>query len=160
MYYIEEQMNTRNNMLLTLNLKSTKPSSHIQRKTHLLKMNSLVVHRVIRRVVPKRRPGHHKLRIRNRLERTVFLVNDLLKMHPDRAAVRVRMLRRTVQQNGQLLRANLLRSVAEHEEHRIDHVTLAASVGADNCREALVKRTQHHMTGVAFEVVVRYVRDD
>ena len=42
-----------------------------------------------------------------------------------------------VDEHADLLGANLVGAVAEHEEHRVDHVRLAAAVRANDRRETL-----------------------
>ncbi len=70
------------------------------------------------------------------------LVDDELKVDGDGAAVDVGVVLRLVDEDGDALGADLLRPVAEHEEHRVDHVRFAAAVRADDRRERFVERTQ------------------
>ena len=51
------------------------------------------------------------------------------------------MLRRTVNQFTQFLEANLIRSESEHEQHGVDHVALATSVGSDRRCEGRIEWT-------------------
>lgn len=69
----------------------------------------------------------------------VHLIDDLLKVHLYSAALDVRMLVRTVDQNRQLLGADLLSSVSKHKEHGVDHVGLATAVRTDDAGEALMR---------------------
>ena len=46
---------------------------------------------------------------------------------------------RIVNENADLLGPNLLSSIAEDEEHRVDHVALPAPVRTDDRRETLVE---------------------
>lgn len=58
-------------------------------------------------------------------------------MHPDGATVDVVVAGGRVDQDADLLRADLRRTVAEDEEQRVDHIALPATVRADDRREVL-----------------------
>lgn len=70
--------------------------------------------------------------------RLAHLVHDLLEVHLHGAALDVRMSVRTVDQNRQLLGANLLSSVSKHEQHGVDHVGLATAVWTDDAGKTLM----------------------
>ena len=61
-------------------------------------------------------------------------------MDRDLAAGEVHVVLRLVNELRNLVEAKLLGLLAEHEEHGINHVGLAAPIGADNRREALQQR--------------------
>lgn len=58
-------------------------------------------------------------------------------MHPDGAAVDVVVAGGRVDEDADLLRADLRRTVAEDEEQRVDHIALPATVRADDRCEVL-----------------------
>ena len=60
------------------------------------------------------------------------MVNDLLEMHTNCAAVNIGMTITRVNQNADLLGADLGRSISKHKQHRVDDVRLAAAVGSDD----------------------------
>jgi len=60
------------------------------------------------------------------------VVDDLLEVHADSAAVDVGMSVAGMNQNADLLRPDLRRSISEHKQHRVDDVRLAAAVGSND----------------------------
>ena len=70
------------------------------------------------------------------------------------------MVLRVVDEDGDLLGPDLLGAVPEDEEHGVDDVGLAGSVGPDDGREGFVERAQRLFPRVRLEVVVLDVGDD
>ena len=73
----------------------------------------------------------------HRLEVLALLIDDLVKVHLDARVLEVAEIGRVVDELGDLVQAELLGALAEDEEHRIDDVGLAASVGANHGGERL-----------------------
>ncbi len=64
---------------------------------------------------------------------------------------------RAVDQNRQLLRADLLSSVSEHKQHGVDHVGLAAAVWPDDAGKTLI--TEQVMKTVSGYTSVTALKD-
>jgi len=60
------------------------------------------------------------------------MVNDLLEMHANSAAVNIAMTVTRVDQDTDLLGSDLGRSISKHEQHGVNDVRLAAAVGSDD----------------------------
>ena len=75
------------------------------------------------------------------------------------ATANVRMVFGIVNQHGDFLRSDLLSAIAEHKQHRVDHVAFATAVGTDDRGEAFVKRPQVLFAGIRLEVFVLNVGD-
>jgi hypothetical protein len=65
------------------------------------------------------------------------MVDDVLKEDCDRAVVKISVMLRFVDEISQLVLADLLGSLAEYEEHGINHIGLAAAVWSNHSRKAL-----------------------
>ena len=70
-------------------------------------------------------------------------VDDLQEVDGDFGELDVGVGAAAVDHRGELGGSGLLSAEAEHEEHRVDHVRLAASVRADDAGETLVKGSQN-----------------
>ena len=75
------------------------------------------------------------------------------------ATTNVGMVFGVVNQNGDFLGPDLLGAIAEHKQHRVDHVAFATAVGTDDRGEAFVKRPQVLFAGIRLEVFVLNVGD-
>lgn len=61
---------------------------------------------------------------------------------------------------GDLVQPELLRALAEHEEHRVDDVALPRAVRADDGGEGFVKRADVLRARVGLEVLEHHLLDD
>jgi len=60
------------------------------------------------------------------------MVDDLLEMHANCAAVNIGMTVTRVNQHADFLGSDLGRSISKHKQHRVDDVRLATAVGSDD----------------------------
>ena len=68
-------------------------------------------------------------------------VDDPLEVHGHGAAAHVGVLLTVVDEHTQLLGPDLVGTVTKHKQHGVNHVGLAAAVGADDGREVLKETT-------------------
>lgn len=73
------------------------------------------------------------------------VVDDLLEVNGNRAVVDVRVVLAAVDEDADLLRTDLGRTVTEDEQHRIDDVRLAASIWSNDRRKALKNNKSHEI---------------
>jgi len=74
------------------------------------------------------------------------VVNNLLEVDADCTAVYMWMVVTGVNQNTDLLRPDLGRSIAKHKQHWVNHVRLSAAVWSDDRREILQPRQYEQIT--------------
>jgi len=65
------------------------------------------------------------------------LVNSLDEMHFHSTRLEIRVIIGMVDENADCLGSNLLRSISENKQQRIDNIRLSTTVRANNCRKIL-----------------------
>jgi len=61
------------------------------------------------------------------------MVDNLLEMNANAAAVDIGMIVTRMDQNADFLGSDFGRSISEHKEHGVNDVRLAAAVGTNDC---------------------------
>ena len=91
---------------------------------NFLELATSAIDLIVRRVIFGGCPGHDELRFGDNSEPVLFtvIINDFLKVHLNFARLHIGMVLRVVNQDRNLLRPDLLGSVAKDEKHGIDDV--------------------------------------
>ena len=77
-----------------------------------------------------------------------------LEKHSNFTRSNVRMIFWVVNQHWNFLRTNLIGTISEYEQHGVNNVAFARSIGANDRSETFVKWTKSLLSGVRFEVFV------
>ena len=126
---------------------------------HIGEVARLAVDHVLGRVIAAGLARNLQAATRDHVEAAVLAVDDVLEVDSHTRILQRWVLLRGVDELGQLALPHLVRLEAEDEEHRIDHVRLAAAVGPDDRRHVLVKRPDLLLARVRLEVFEDHALD-
>ena len=113
--------------------------------------------RVVRRPLAR---AYRAVSAETRVRDGTRLVDDLVEVHLHARVLQVPEVRAVVDELGDLVQPELLRALAEHEEHRVDDVALPRAVRADDGGEGFVKRADVLRARVGLEVLEHHLLDD